>query len=178
MIESHPAMAGGPAVRLVLRPPRALSGRQFGALFAVLSGTMWVVALLGAWQGNVFAPPFALAHSLIVAAALRWVWRLGGRREQIDVDATTVSVRRLDDPSANAEGRTVFQAHPYWVRLSVGQAGHAPHVLLDSRGVRVEVGGFLAPDEREELAGKLQDALRVAAGRATDARADDATSQT
>ncbi|MBS0193881.1 MAG: DUF2244 domain-containing protein [Proteobacteria bacterium] len=178
MIEQHPAMAGGTAIRLVLRPPRVLSGRQFGALFALLSGTMWVVALLGAWQGNVFAPPFALAHSLIVAGALRWVWRLGERREQIDVDATAISVRRLDDPAAVADGRTVFQAHPCWVRLTVGQAGHEPHVLLDSKGVRVEVGGFLAPLEREELAGKLQEALQVAAGRAKAAYPNDATSQT
>ena len=51
--------------RLILRPPRALNGRQVGALFAVLSGTMWVVALLGAAFGNVFAPPFALLHSVI-----------------------------------------------------------------------------------------------------------------
>ncbi|HEY2344665.1 MAG TPA: DUF2244 domain-containing protein [Xanthomonadaceae bacterium] len=164
MIELHPAVPGCPRTRLVLRPPRALSGRQMGALFAVLTGTMWVVALLSAVQGNVYAPPFALLDSLIVASALRWMWRLGERREQIDVDGTTVCVRRQAGP-APAGDVPVFEAHPCWVRLSVGQAGREPHVVLDSRGLQVEVGGFLAPDERKVLADRLQDALLAASGR-------------
>lgn len=178
MIELHPAVPGCPRTRLVLRPPRALSGRQMGALFAVLTGTMWVVALLSAVQGNVFAPPFALLDSLIVASALRWMWRLGERREQIDVDGTAVCVRRLAGRAtggAATDDVPVFRAHPCWVRLSVGDAGHEPHVVLDSRGLQVEVGGFLAPDERKVLADRLQDALLAASGRAADTKSNDAT---
>ena len=177
MIELHPAVPGSPRTRLVLRPPRALSGRQVGALFAVLTGTMWAVALLSAVQGNVFAPPFALLDSLIVACALRWMWRLGERREQIDVDRTAVCVRRLGGVQAGVAkvgGVAVFEAHPCWVRLSVGQTGREPHVVLDSRGLQVEVGGFLAPDERRVLAERLQDALLAASGRAA-AKSNDAT---
>jgi len=163
MIELHPSVPGCPPLRLVLRPPRALSGRQMGVLFAVLSGSMWLVALLSAWQGNVFAPPFALVDSLIVAASLRWLWRLGERREQIDVDASAVRVRRRSGrPEAGAA--TVFEAPPGRVRLTVGQSGCEPRVVLDARGARVEVGGFLAPAEREVLARKLHDALQAVAG--------------
>ncbi|MBS0461351.1 MAG: DUF2244 domain-containing protein [Proteobacteria bacterium] len=163
MIEVHAGTPGCGLTRLVLRPPRALSGRQVGALFALLSGTMWVVALLGAAFGNVFAPPFALLHSLIVAAALRWMWRLGERREQIDVDGTTICVRRM--PRATDGDAPVFQAHPYLVRLRLAQAGREPHVVLGVRDQQVEVGGFLAPDERRELAEKLQHALLAVSGR-------------
>lgn len=178
MIELHPEAPGCPRTRLILRPPRVLSGRQLGALFAVLTGTMWMVALLSAVQGNVFAPPFALLDSLIIASALRWMWRLGERSEQIDVDGTTVSVRRLSGEATESvpvAGEPVFQAHPCWVRLSVGSSGHEPHVLLDSRGVRVEVGGFLAPYERQVLAERLQDVLLAASGRAAVAKSNDAT---
>jgi uncharacterized membrane protein len=153
-------------MRLVLRPPRALSGRQMGALFAVLSGAMWTVALWSAWQGNVFAPPFALLDSLIVAASLRWMWRLGDRRELIDVDAGAIRVRRRNGRSA-ADEAPVFEAHPYWVRVSIGEAGHEPHVVLDSHGSRVEVGGFLAPAERRILADRLHDALQAASAGAS-----------
>jgi uncharacterized membrane protein len=111
-------------MRLVLQPPRALSGRQVGLLFAALSGAMWLVALLSAMQGNVFAPAFALIHSAIVAGALRWMWRLGDRREQIDVDAGAVCVRRSSG-SAVKDAAPVFEAHPYWVRLSLGDADDA-----------------------------------------------------
>ncbi len=176
MIESHATVPGCPRMRLVLRPPRALSGRQMGALFALMSGAMWIVALLSAIQGNVFAPVFALLDSMLVAASLHWLWRLGERREQIDVDQGAVSVRRQTCSMATA-GALVFEAHPYWVRLSVGEAGREPHVMLDSQGMRVEVGGFLAPDERKVLAGRLYDALLAASGRAGPSLVNDAMNQ-
>jgi uncharacterized membrane protein len=50
------------------------------------------------------------------------------------------------------------------VRLSVGEVGCEPHVVLDSRGSRVEVGGFLAPAERKILADRLHDALQAVSG--------------
>ena len=181
MIESLATVPGCPQMRLLLRPPRVLTGRQVGVLFAALSGVMWIVALLGAMQGNVFAPLFALIDSLIVAASLRWMWRLGERLEQIDVDAGTVSVRRCNGWFAidgeSADVALVFEAHPYLVRLSVGDAGYEPHVVLDSRGQRIEVGGFLAPEERKILAGRLHDALLAALGRAGSSLVNDATNQ-
>jgi uncharacterized membrane protein len=176
MIESFATVPGCPQIRLVLRPPRALSGRQMGVLFAVMSGSMWIVALLSAVQGNVFAPLFALIDSVIVAASLRWMWRLGERLEQIDVDRGAVRVRRRIGSAATAETQ-VFEAHPYWVRLSVGDAGREPHVMLDSRGLRIEVGGFLAPEERKVLAGRLHDALLAASGRAGSSLVNDVTNQ-
>ena len=163
MIELHPTVPGCPPTRLILRPPRALNGRQMGLLFAAQTGAMWVVALLSAVQGNVFAPPFALLDSLIVAAALRWLWRLGERREQIDIDARAVRVSK--QASRTPTQGPVFEAHPSGVRLQVRGAGYEPRVLLDSQGWRVEVGGFLAPHEREVLAEQLREALRAATGR-------------
>lgn len=174
MIDVLPEAPGCPRVRIVLRPPRALSGRQVGALFAVLSGTMWVVALLGAVFGNVYAPAFAFVHTLIVALALRWMWRLSERCERIDVDGTAVRVRRQDGPvdAGRAECDPVFEAPACWVRLSLGPVGCEPHVLLDAHARHVEVGGFLAPDERRALADRLRDALREASGRSSTATAD------
>ncbi|HTD29782.1 MAG TPA: DUF2244 domain-containing protein [Xanthomonadaceae bacterium] len=176
MIESLATVPGCPQMRFVLHPPRALSGRQMGALFAVMSGAMWVAALLSAAQGNVFAPLFALLDSLIVAASLRWMWRLGERCEQIDVDRGAIRVRRWVGMTSMEEA-PVFEAHPYWVRLSIGNAGREPHVMLASQGLRVEVGGFLAPEERKVLAGRLHDALQAASGRAGSSLVNDATNR-
>ena len=117
MIEVVPSTWDGHGARLRLRPPRALSRRQFILLFAVLSGAMWIVAMLGWWGGNAFAPAFALLHSAILALALRALER-GGER-----------------------------------------------VSLASSGRQVQVGDFLGPAERRELADTLQDLLAAASGR-------------
>lgn len=156
MIEMVPSSWDGQGARLRLRPPRALTRRQFVMLFAALSGAMWVVAVLGWWGGNAFAPAFALLHSAIVAAALRALWRSGERGEDITIGPEAVEV---NTPQAGA----VFRAHPYWVRLCVEQGGE--RISLASSGRQVQVGDFLGPAERRELASKLQDLLAAASGR-------------
>lgn len=158
MIEVLPTIPGAGA-QLRLRPPRALSGRQFIGLFLALSAMMWLVALLGWWAGNVFAPWFALLDSALVAASLAWLWRLGARDERITIRADAIEVWRSGVPAP------AFHAHPYWVRLEVGtdarggEAAVAASVVLACSGRRCEIGAFLAPAERRQLAARLQELL-------------------
>jgi uncharacterized membrane protein len=157
MIEVVPSLSGGVGAQLRLRPPRAMSARQFVALFGALAGAMWLVALAGWLTGNAYAPAFALLHSALVAAALRWLWRSGERGEDITIGPEAVEVSR--SPRTDA----VFRAHPYWVRLRIEASGE--RISLASSGRWVEVGNFLGPAERRELADKLQDLLAAANGR-------------
>ena len=152
MIETVSAGLGTGA-QLRLRPPRALTGRQFLALFAFLAAAMWLVAGLGWWGGNVFAPAFALLDSAIVAAALRWLWRLGERREIISIGPEAVEVWRSAQPAP------VFRAHPVWVRLEIEGDGEA--IVLASSGCRCEVGAFLGPGERRQLVQRLRAMLEA-----------------
>lgn len=157
MIEVLPTATGAGA-QLRLRPPRALSGRQFIGLFLALAASMWLVALLGWWAGNVFAPWFALLDSALVAAALAWLWQLGSRDERITIRSDAIEVWRSGAPAP------AFRAHPYWVRLEVGAgggeaAGAAATVVLACSGRRCEVGAFLAPAERGQLAARLRELL-------------------
>lgn len=152
-----PSLPGLDGARLRLRPPRALTARQFVALFATLAGAMWLVALLGWLAGNAFAPAFALLHSLLVAGALRWLWRSGERGEDITIGPEVVEVSRAPGTGA------VFTAHPYWVRLRIEADGE--RISLTCSGRRVEVGSFLGPAERRQLADTLQDLLAAASGR-------------
>ncbi len=157
MIEVLPSLPGLDGARLRLRPPRALTARQFVALFATLAGAMWLVALLGWLAGNAFAPAFALLHSLLVAGALHRIWRSGERGEDITIGPDVVEVSRDPGPGA------VFTAHPYWVRLRIEPEGE--RISLACSGRRVEVGNFLGPAERRQLADTLQDLLAAASGR-------------
>lgn len=158
MIEVVPSFPDGRSARLRLRPPRALTARQFVALFAVLAGAMWLAASVGWLGGNAFAPVFALLYSALVAAALRWLWRSGDRDECITIGPELVEVSRTAQASVSAQA--VFRAHPYWVRLGIEEEGE--RISLVSSGRRVEVGNFLGPAERRELAGQLQVLLAAA----------------
>ncbi|MGO4552207.1 DUF2244 domain-containing protein [Lysobacter sp. 2RAF19] len=143
----------GAGAQLRLRPRRALTARQFLTLFASLAAATWLVAGLGWWSGNVFAPAFALLDSVFVAVALRWAWRLGERREIISVGPEAVEVWRSAQPAP------AFRAHPVWVRLDV--EGDGESIVLSSSGVRCEVGAFLGPGERGQLATRLRALLEA-----------------
>ncbi|WP_421570371.1 DUF2244 domain-containing protein [Stenotrophomonas sp. PD6] len=144
----------GSETQLRLRPPRALDARQFVLLFEVLAGVMWLVAGFGWVTGNVFAPLFALLYSLVLAVALRVLWRSGERQEEIRVVPACVEV-------IPAPGELpVFSAHPHWVRLITDDE----RVRLASSGRQVEVGSFLAPAERQALAETLEGLLAASDG--------------
>lgn len=145
---------------LILRPRRAMTKRQFIGLFTVIAIGTWAVAILGFVMGNVFAPAFALLDCVFVAASLRWVWLKSNRVETIELDAEHCTVSR------SGREELAFDAHPYWVRMLLEKAQEAPRIVLASKGKSCEVGSFLAPDERRDLAIKLKTLLAQAADRA------------
>ena len=153
MIERVPSEVSGADWQLLLRPRRALTMGQFRVLFAILAGAMWAVALATYSQGNVFAPAFALVDSVLVALALRWVWRQGERYELIAWGERTLEVHRSMQPVP------ALRAHPYWVRLRVAKRSGQARVWLGSRGEEVEVGAFLSDEERLDLAERLKQLL-------------------
>jgi uncharacterized membrane protein len=154
MIEVASQGPQGQGTRLTLRPPRALSAAQFVLLFAACSALMWTAAAMGWWAGNVFAPVFAVLHSLLVGLALRAAWTSGQRDEVIAIGPEMVEVRRWTQPAP------AFRAHPYWVRLGVG--GDGERITLSSSGRHVEVGALLGPAERRQLATQLRVSLAAA----------------
>lgn len=144
----------------MLRPRRILTSRQFFVLFALIALPVAAVAGYSLALGNAFAPWFALLDLVIVAVALSWVWRSGDRYERIVLDGRCLEVH------ASPSDTTVFKAHPYWVRVSAEGDIKAPdRVLLGSQGRTVEIGSFLAPDERSELVARLRSVLAIASGR-------------
>lgn len=149
MIVLRPATAGLPCVTMWLKPNRTLSRRGLRRLIVVLVALVLITAGLGAWQGNVFAPLFALVESAAVAVALSVAWRAGDRSERITLDASSLEVRSLP-------GRRRMRFQVYWVRVSLEQPGNGrQRLLLSSHGREMEIGAFLAEQERIELSKKL-----------------------
>lgn len=148
MIVLRPVAAGMPCTTLWLRPNRALSRRGLGRLIMVLTALALMTAGLGAWQGNVFAPLFALVESVAMALALRTAWRAGDRSERIILGTASVEVRVMP-----GRRRVCFQ--PYWVRVRLAPGQGHDRLLLRSHGREIEIGAFLGDGERAELSRKL-----------------------
>jgi len=115
----------------------------------VLVGLALTTAGLGAWQGNVFAPLFALVESAAVAYALSVAWRAGDRGERITLDKSSVEVQLL--PS-----RRCVRFPSCWVRVLLETGNGRQRLLLTSHGRNLEIGVFLGDQERVELSKKLK----------------------
>ncbi|WP_329741723.1 DUF2244 domain-containing protein [Dyella sp. A6] len=149
MIVLRPAVPGSPCVTLWLQPNRALSRRGLRRLIGVTVALVLTTAGLGAWQGNVFAPLFALLEACALAIALSVAWRAGDRGERIVLDAASLLVQSL--PTKRS---TQFQT--YWVRVRLKSGNGRRHLLLSSHGRELEIGAFLSDGERVELSRKLE----------------------
>jgi len=149
MIVLRPAAAGLPYVTMWLKPNRALSRRDLRRLIGVLAALALTTAGVGAWQGNVFAPLFALVESSAVAFALGVAWRAGDRSERITLDESSLEVQSLP-------GRRRARFPTYWVRVQWREGNGRGRLLLTSHGRELEIGAFLTDEERAELSRKLK----------------------
>ena len=135
-----------------LRPNRSLNRHGMYWLGGILAGVTLVTALIGAGQGNVYAPLFALVEVLAVVWALVVVWRSGNRSERITLDEQTLEVEIQP-------GNRRFQFQSGWVRVRLLQGYDRQHLLLASHGRKMEIGAFLADEERAQLSTKLDAVL-------------------
>ena len=149
MIVFKPAGVDEHSTTLWLRPNRALSHKSLRQLAWGLAAVTLATALIGAEQGNVFAPLFALLEVAAMGWALTLVWRSGNKGERITLDA-----RSLEVMAVPGHRRTHFQSA--WVRVMLTNGGGHRHLLLASHGRELEIGAFLADEERMELRRKLE----------------------
>ena len=153
-----PGEAGEQQVFLsaVLQPHRSLPPRGFAVLMMVL-GALSLLAgvtcvLIGAWP--VFG--FFGLDVLLVYAAFRLSYRGARLREIVRLTEGSLTVERV---SPKGEHRR-WQFEPYWLRVRFDDRELQPGpVTLTSHGRALEVGSFLAPDQRRSLATSLRNAL-------------------
>ncbi len=149
MIVFKPAGDDGRSMTMWLRPNRVLSHGSLRRLAWGLAAVTLATALIGARQGNVFAPAFALVEAAAVAWALGIAWRAGNRSERITLDPRSLEVEALP-----GHRRTRFPSG--WVRVVLAPGSGRRRLLLASHGRELEIGAFLGDEERMELWRKLE----------------------
>lgn len=161
MIDITPSHAPDAAASVVLLPNRSLSSGGLWVFLAIQALAAAGFAALAAWQGNVFAPLFAVLEIAVVAYSLRRAWNASGCGQIITLTPIRISVAQTPD------NLPVAEFHPYWARLALEPDRRgSSRLLLGSHGRRVEIGAFLRDDERCALARQLQALIAHSAGAA------------
>jgi uncharacterized membrane protein len=139
--------------RLVSTPPNSFSAGGFRVLAGLLVGAAAVgsavFTAIGAWPVAGF-----LGAEVLIAA---WLIARHAKRSAAAVEEVAIENGRLTVRARDARGReSRVELDAAWARLERPGDGR---VLLVSRNRRVEVGRFLADEERDGFAAALAEAL-------------------
>jgi uncharacterized membrane protein len=149
-----------------LRKNCSLSPRQtalvYGGHFMLAAAIGTFFTLRGAWPVLVYS----LIENGALAAALLLYARHAGDHEHIVLSDDCLLVESVD----GARRRQATFA-PYWTHVAMPRRAQ-PLLLIESKGVRLGVGRFVAPVVRRRVGRELREALR-ARGRDVNMMGDD-----
>jgi len=119
-----------------------------------------IIALASAPSGSPIAlalAPYAVGALFMLWLFMRLSYRSGRMTEQLRLWPDAIAVEQRDP-----RGRVKrWSANPYWVNIDLQNTRDIQHYLtLQGAGRRIELGTFLTPEERGELADELR--MRIA----------------
>ncbi len=146
-----------PLFSAIITPHRSLGRTGFLVVMGLIGGISFVGGvlffILGAWP----VIGFLGIDVVLVYWAFRANYRAAAAFEEVTVTPSELRVRKVSHRGKVAE----WTLNPVWTRLD--RETHEDYGLLRlflvSRGRRLAVAGFLAPEERESFAKALSAAL-------------------
>lgn len=145
-------------LNLKLFPQRSLKPEHFSKMLLVLIVICTLASIrfiiVGAWPVVLFlgADVVALWFAFFLS------YRRGRIFETVQLSKTDLIITKSD---ANGQV-TSTRFEPYWAHVSLSTIGADKNILIISHhDKRVEIGDFLVPHERRQLAEKISDALQV-----------------
>ncbi len=143
----------------VLRPSPPLAPRVLRAILGVVAAINLVFALSFVLRGAWPIAPFLGLDVALLAWAFRASTIAAQREEHVTLTRARLSVARKLPRKPLRE----WSFNPYWVRVEMAEPHeHASPLKLWSHGRFLQIGAFLAPDERAKFAQTLKTALRNA----------------
>jgi uncharacterized membrane protein len=144
--------------RFVIRPNRSLTRRQLQLVFVGIAVFCLAIASVFAFVGMWPVLPFAGAEVIVVAIGFYLSARGGLETEVVSVGGDRVAVEK---GCKQLRERMEMQRTWAQIRLLRPQIRWYPsRLVIRSHGKAVELGGFLNEEERRQLAGQLQRAIR------------------
>lgn len=147
---------------IILRPSRSMTatGKKayYGGLAAAGALATYFAVKAGAWPVAVIVDiAFAAAAAGIVASG-----RSGQKYERVRITDKALEIYRF---APGQRGETFQTLPPFMLKVETicDEDGHCEKLLLQARGRKTEIGSFLPPDEKIEVAQELRNALKKTA---------------
>ncbi len=139
---------------IVISPNCSLTPKSATVFLAATGGATFLIAAVMAIKGLWPILPFAGLEIALLVWATRLSMRRGADRETLEITDSSITVELIE---GSYREFTVFPRHWAKVKLRAPQHGlHPLRLCLESQGRSLEIGRFLAEDERRELAARLK----------------------
>jgi len=154
VLEVHTRPDAEHKTALLVTSNLSISLTRLFLIFAVLSVITLGIAVALAFWGFWPILIFAFVHLFAVGWCFRLAWRGNWARQRILIGPDTMTV----EETALKHHQRVEWPTP-WVRVEIRRSRGEPRVYLTQSGESIEVGAFLPPAERWELAEALRQGL-------------------
>lgn len=160
----HAHIDAGKPITLTAWPYRSLKKKDFVRFMAATCALLFLplIALLG--KGPLWVMlPFLLATIGLIWWFINRSYRDGTLTEVLEITPELATLTRRD-PKGRVQ---TWQANPYWITITLHKSGGPVLQYLTLRGENtreVELGAFLTPEERVELARDLAYLIQCQSG--------------
>lgn len=140
--------------QVVLRPNRSWSWRSNVVLLAGLTALSLTIATAFALQGAWLILPMTLLELCVVAGCIWYCVQQAYRQEVL-----TFSDAELILETGHREVEQKYQFERFMTRFNITRPAHRGHrkkVSVRSRDIEIEIGEFLADEEKDELVSTLR----------------------
>ncbi len=142
--------------RWILSPNASLTQAQARGLLGLMAVGMALIGGGFTWVGAWPVLPFCGLELWLLGYGLHWSLRQNATREVVTIDSAKVRVEQI-----KAKSKRCHEFKRAWTYLDWSKPcpGEPARLYLGSHGRRVEIGAFLAEEEKRALAGLLRQAL-------------------
>jgi uncharacterized membrane protein len=143
-----------PLLSLTLWPNRSMNRKTFHTIMIVLCGAMMipVIPLIGS-KTILLVLPFYLVTFSLLFFSIMLNYRAGRLHESIKIWPDLIEVRRYEINGTKKN----WYSNPYWTKVTLYRENQKVknYLTLSGSGREVELGAFLAPNERLEVKQKI-----------------------
>ncbi|MCR9279249.1 MAG: DUF2244 domain-containing protein [Pseudomonadaceae bacterium] len=140
--------------QVILQPNRSWSWRSNVVLLAGLSALSLTIATAFALQGAWLILPMTLLELTVVAGCIWYCVQKAYRQEVL-----TFSDAELVVETGHREVEKQYHFERFMTRFNITRPAHRGHrkrVMVSSRDMEIEIGEFLAEEEKDELVKTLR----------------------